>query len=114
MAFITQVCVCVCEQFKHIPLFLEWVPCSSSSSSCCCCAAVVVIVVVVLLLLVVVVVVVGTFITQVCVCVCEQFKHIPLYLEWAPVDVFQSPATEPINSKHSGTHSDKVCLCISH
>ena len=40
------------------------------------------------------------------VCVCQQFKHVPLYLEWMPVGIFNSP--EPAKSKETRTHGDKV------
>ena len=40
----------------------------------------------------------------------EQFKHMPLYLEWAPVDVFKLPAAEPVNTEQSPSkNDDKVC-----
>jgi len=43
-------------------------------------------------------------------CVCVQFKHVPLYLEWAPVNVFESPAAQPVNSEQSQSRKDdKVC-----
>ena len=36
-----------------------------------------------------------------------QFKYAPLYLEWAPVDIFQAPAPAPMVQDDSTEAADK-------
>ena len=39
---------------------------------------------------------------------CLQFKHVPLYLEWAPLGVFSGKPEEKLDTSET-TKEDKVC-----